>query len=425
MKYIYTCFKCGFPMALEEEDCPEFCPSCSAPKSQYLVEPWCGSIEKRRIHVDPIGPDPDWPKYSIAYHHPKHFPAGTRHGQVRRFIRYYTDYEKTREFYEKVFDWDTIPIEADKDKARPTLLCATGPGFPNWEPRFGSTGYGFLRPEEADDTGRKPQFVVEVDRIDDICSKVSAYGGKVLKGEYTEDGKQYAVLEDTEGNPFLVWQTPGDVTFREPESQNYYKWDRTNPWKYDRMYRSDFDPTSKYPYRAPKKYTRKTLHGRPRFGTIYYHTGNFKRFQKFWIDLFGWDFFELPAAVGGKEPGDPNPGCLIATGPSYETWEGCVPGHMNMSCYACEEAQLPPVSFGMEIHMDVPIAMTAAEVTNFFGKVGDDVPKFDNANWFASFTIWDPSGNKIVLSKCPDSRTWDEAEAGWDTWDPKLFEASL
>lgn len=66
-----------------------------------------------------------------------------------------------------------------------------------------------------------------------------------------------------------------------------------NP-KYDRMYRSDFDPTSCYPFRAPKKYTRKSLHGRPRFGAIHYHVGNFKRFQKFWVDLFGGDMIELP-----------------------------------------------------------------------------------------------------------------------------------
>jgi predicted enzyme related to lactoylglutathione lyase len=191
------------------------------------------------------------------------------------------------------------------------------------------------------------------------------------------------------------------------------------------MYKSDFDPKSRYPFRAPKKFTRKSLHGRPRFGSIFYRTGNFKAFQKFWIDLFGWDFFELPAAVGGKEAGDPNPGCLIATGPSYETWEGCVPGHMNLSCYPFEGGALPEVNFGMEIHMDVPIAMTAAEVENFGGKVGDDVPKFDNANWFATFTAWDPSGNKLSLSKCPDSRTWDEAEAGWDTWDPQLFKSGI
>lgn len=425
MKYIYTCFKCGFPMALEEEDCPDFCPSCSAPKSQYLREPWCGSIEKRRIHVDPMGPDPDWPKYDVAYHHPKAFPAGTRHGQVRRFITYYHDLTKTREFYEKAFGWDTVPIECDQDKARPTFLCATGPGFPNWEPRFGSTGYGFLKPFEADPTGTHPHFVVEVDSVERICAAVGAYGGKVVRERYVEDGKTYAVLADTEGNPFVVWQTPDDVTFREPESQTYYKWNRSNPYKYDRMYRSDFDPKSRYPFRAPKKFTRKSLHGRPRFGSMFYRTGNFKTFQKFWIDLFGWDFFELPAAVGGKEPGDPNPGCLIATGPSYETWEGCVPGHMNLSCYPFDGETLPEVSFGMEIHMDVPIAMTAAEVENFGGKVGDDVPKFDNANWFATFTAWDPSGNKLSLSKCPDSRTWDEAEAGWDTWDPQLFKSGI
>lgn len=425
MKYIYTCFKCGFPMAVEEEDCPEFCPSCSAPKSQYLREPWCGSIEKRRIHVDPMGPDPDWPKYDIAYHHPKAFPKGTRHGQVRRFVTYYKDLVPTREFYEKVFGWDTVPIEADRDKDRPTFLCATGPGFPNWEPRFGSTGYGFLKPVEADPTGVHPHFVVEVDDVEEIAKKIVPYGGTVIRGRYEEDGKIYAVLADTEGNPFIVWQTPADVTFSEPESQVYYKWDRTNPYKYDRMYKSDFDPKSRYPFRAPKKFTRKSLHGRPRFGSIFYRTGNFKAFQKFWVDLFGWDFFELPAAVGGKEPGDPNPGCLIATGPSYETWEGCVPGHMNLSCYPFEGDALPEVSFGMEIHMDVPIAMTAAEVENFGGKVGDDVPKFDNANWFATFTAWDPSGNKLSLSKCPDSRTWDEAEAGWDTWDPQLFKSGI
>jgi predicted enzyme related to lactoylglutathione lyase len=340
-------------------------------------------------------------------------------------VTYYDDLYKTREFYEKAFGWDTVPIECDQNALRPTLLCATGPGFPNWEPRFGSTGYGFLMPRENDPTGRQPRFMVEVDSIEDVLKKVGAYGGEVIRGAYVEDGKLYAVLADTEGNPFYVWQTPDDVTFREPESQVYYKWDRKNPYKYDRMYKSDFDPKSRYPYRAPKKFTRKSLHGRPRFGSIYYHAGNFRAFQKFWVDLFGWDFFELPAAVGGKEPGDPNPGCLIATGPSYETWEGCVPGHMNMGCYPCEDETLPEVGFGMEIHMDVPIAMTAAEVENFFGKVGDDVPKFDNANWFATFTAWDPSGNKLSLSKCPDSRTWDEAEAGWDTWDPNLFKSGI
>lgn len=125
-----------------------------------------------------------------------------------------------------MFDWDIVPVECDQDKDRPEMFCATGPGFANWEPKFPSFGYGLLKPQESDDTGAYPRFVVEVDNIDELLPKIEAYGGKVLKGKYEFDGKYYAVLEDSEGNPFYVWQTPEDVTFDEPESQNYYHWDR-------------------------------------------------------------------------------------------------------------------------------------------------------------------------------------------------------
>ena len=83
------------------------------------------------------------------------------------------------------------------------------------------------QPQETDDTGVYPRFVVEVDNIDELLPKIEAYGGKIIKGKYEFDGKLYAVLQDSEGNPFYVWQTPDDVTFDEPESQNYYHWDRT------------------------------------------------------------------------------------------------------------------------------------------------------------------------------------------------------
>ena len=227
MKYIYTCFKCGFPFAVDEADCPEYCPSCSGHKSQYLVEPWNGSIEARRIHVDPPEPDPNWDKYDVSYHHPKHFPAKTRHGRVRRFVVPYEDAELTKKFYAEVFDWDIIPVECDQEKAEPLMFAATGPGFANWEPKFPSFGYGFLKPKATDDTGKAPRFVVEVDNIDELLAKVEQYGGKILKGKYEVDGELYAVLEDSEGNPFYIWQTPPTVTFEEPESQNYYKWVRT------------------------------------------------------------------------------------------------------------------------------------------------------------------------------------------------------
>ena len=53
-----------------------------------------------------------------------------------------------------------------------------------------------------------------------------------------------------------------------------------------------------YPYRIPEKYPKKGLHERVRMLLMSYH--DFARFQKFWVDLFGWDMFELPEAAGGK-----------------------------------------------------------------------------------------------------------------------------
>lgn len=107
------------------------------------------------------------------------------------------------------------------------MFAATGPGTENWEPKFPSFSYGFLMPRGGSRTSKEPKFVVEVDDIDDLLGKVEGLGGKILRDRFERDGHQYAVLEDGEGNPFYVWQTPQDVTFDEPESQNYYHWDRT------------------------------------------------------------------------------------------------------------------------------------------------------------------------------------------------------
>ena len=45
------------------------------------------------------------------------------------------------------------------------------------------------------------------------------------------------------------------------------------------------EKTSVYPYRPPKKYPAKDLHGRVRFGRIFYH--DFKRAQKLFVNVFG------------------------------------------------------------------------------------------------------------------------------------------
>lgn len=168
--------------------------------------------------------------------------------------------------------------------------------------------------------------------------------------------------------------------------------------------------TNIYPHRPPKKYPKKDLHGRARFMILTYK--DFKRFQNFYVNVFGWDMFELPVAAGGKTPGDPNPTLLIATGPSYETWEGAVPGHMNaMASYAEGELQTPHLH--AEVHMDQSLVETLNDMMDHGAKLIGDMPS-EAEGWTSSAEILDPSGSLIALWKCPPSRTWDEAEAGYD-----------
>ena len=170
------------------------------------------------------------------------------------------------------------------------------------------------------------------------------------------------------------------------------------------------EKTNVYPYRAPKKYPKKSLHGRLRFGQIYYK--DFKRFQRFYVNVFGWDMFELPEAAGGAKKGSDNPSLIIATGPSYETWEGLNPGHMNFMAYYAENKENQVVFIG-ECHMDKPLKETAAEVVAHGGSIVGEVPE-EKEGWTCVLTARDPSGNVIPLGKCPSSRTWEEPECGHD-----------
>lgn len=167
---------------------------------------------------------------------------------------------------------------------------------------------------------------------------------------------------------------------------------------------------SVYPHRPPKKYPNKSLHGRTRFMILNYK--DFKRFQNFYVNVFGWDLFELPVAAGGMEPGSDKPSLLIATGPSYETWEGAVAGHMNVMASYTEGELVTPHPHA-EVHMDRPIAETLRQMeANGATIVGGSAS--DAEGWTSSAEILDPSGNLIGLWKCPSSRTWDECEAGYD-----------
>ncbi|NLB37505.1 MAG: hypothetical protein GX824_09520 [Clostridiales bacterium] len=168
--------------------------------------------------------------------------------------------------------------------------------------------------------------------------------------------------------------------------------------------------TDNYPYREPKKYPKKSLHGRVRFGQLCYN--DFKRFQRFYVNVFGWDMFELPEAAGGEKKGSENPALLIATGPSYETWEGLNPGHMNMGArYTEGEVGAPTIM--MVCHMDRPLKVTAQEIIDNGGSIVGEIPD-ERDGWSSSLIAKDPSGNILPMWKCPSSRTWEEPEAGYD-----------
>lgn len=210
MKKIYTCFACGFPIAFEETEVPAACPGCGAPRSQFLEEPWCGSIEKRRIHVDPPEVDPNRDPFDISFHVAKDFVPLKGDGRVRRWIMGYNKGQaaEIRSFYEDIFEWDIIDVEGS-DPENPVMYCATGPGTPDWEPRVCSFGYGFLVPVEEGTVA--PSMIIEVKNIDETLKKTVEFGGKVIKERFTVLGDDYAIIEDSEGNQYYLWELPDSV----------------------------------------------------------------------------------------------------------------------------------------------------------------------------------------------------------------------
>lgn len=383
MKKIYTCFTCGFPFAVDESEVPQWCPSCGANKDQYLSEPWNGSIETRRIHVDPPLADNNWDPMDYSYHIAKDFADLKGEGRIRRWIMRYDDPDVSRAFYEKVFGWDIVST-AGSDKNEPLMYCATGPGTPDWEPRVPSFGYGYLTPKKGISS---PSFVVEVKNIKKTLEKIPALGGRVLAASMEIEGETCAAVEDSEGNPFYLWEIEGT----QKQAVN--------------------------PGRLPKKFTAKDLHGRTRCYVMSYKERD--RFIRFYTTLFKWDMIEAPEAASGVKPGDPHPMLICATGPSQPDYEGAVAGHMTMFVHHAPEELFTPGPF-MEIHMDQPLDETLKMITDNGGKIITDKKRSAFAKeptdegWLVTAVAEDPAGNLLYLWKCPPSRTWEEPETDYD-----------
>lgn len=385
MKKIYTCYNCGFPFAVDENEVPEYCPSCSAPKSQYLEEPWNGSIETRRIHVDPPAPSEEHDPYDVSYHPAKPFIKERGHGKARRVVMSYDDPKQLRTFYSEVFGWDIVNTD-HSDEKEPLMYCATGPGTENWEPSVPSFEYAYLKAKKSGEPDTS--FVVQVRDIEETLENVRACEGKVLKEKYRLEGQDYALIEDSEGNQIYLWEIRGE------------------------------EIPSVSPGRPPKKFTQKSLHGRTRIFVYTYK--NLRRFQTFCLRVFGWDMIEVPEAVSGIKPGDAHPGLIIATGPCQPDYEGSMPGYMNLMAFWTPDELAKPGPY-MEISMDRPLADTLADIERWGGKILTDkadsflakVPQ-DVDSWEPTCVAKDPAGNHLYLWKCPSSRTWEEPETGYD-----------
>ena len=180
--------------------------------------------------------------------------------------------------------------------------------------------------------------------------------------------------------------------------------------------------TYPHPNRPPKKYPKKSLHGRTRLMVMTYR--DLKRFQNFYIHVFGWDMIETPEAASGIPAGDPHPGLLMATGPAQYDYEGVTPGHMNLFVHWAPEA-IEKIGPFMEIEMEVPLEETIGKILGPGGKMILDKSKsalakpLDDSkqSWQSHAVIEDPAGNYLYLWKCPSSRTWDELETEYDVED--------
>lgn len=169
------------------------------------------------------------------------------------------------------------------------------------------------------------------------------------------------------------------------------------------------DENTSYPGRPPKKFPDKSLHGRVRSAYIPYE--NLSRAQKFYVNVFDWDMFALPPNVLGRVPDKETPDVCCATGPAQFGWEGAVAGYMPTMLVLRTEKDPKPFLM-MEVSMDVPLEETLKSVEAAGGKI---IYGNDNANdWAECAMVEDPARNRLLLWKCPDSRTWEEPEADYD-----------
>jgi predicted enzyme related to lactoylglutathione lyase len=66
-------------------------------------------------------------------------------------------------------------------------------------------------PVDENSTFPAPSFVIEVKSIDETVKKAKDCGGKLIKDRFTALGDDYAIIEESEGNQYYLWELPNSV----------------------------------------------------------------------------------------------------------------------------------------------------------------------------------------------------------------------
>jgi predicted enzyme related to lactoylglutathione lyase len=114
------------------------------------------------------------------------------------------DLAKSKEFYSKVFGWETYTSE-QMDYTLVTTVPVDEETFTPTEP--GAINGGLVG---RSDTLSHPVITVGVKSIEDSLKQVEAAGGSVVAPRVAiPDFGAYAYFKDTEGNLLGLWETAG------------------------------------------------------------------------------------------------------------------------------------------------------------------------------------------------------------------------
>jgi predicted enzyme related to lactoylglutathione lyase len=120
-------------------------------------------------------------------------------GRVVHFELPHDDGDRARDFYQKVFGWNMMPMPE-----MTYTMVSTGPTGDQGPSEPGYIGGGLMEREEP---FQGPVVTVEVDDIDSALAKIEQSGGKTVRpGMEVGEMGFAAYFTDTEGNLMGLWQ---------------------------------------------------------------------------------------------------------------------------------------------------------------------------------------------------------------------------